>query len=147
MRKLQLATHCILSLWNTLILRRNHRFWLCGCIHIKNKTNTNTHIPGQMHHKIFSYDKSWLMPNNDRKSEISNHFSTLERSLMQLDKIPTLTKCPESHVKWITFETITFQYTLIQWNKRIFFSTSSIFKEFTTNWMHLFYFSVEHFVT
>lgn len=50
------------------------------------KTNTNALIPGQMHHKMFSYDKSWLMPSNDRKSEISNHFSTLERSLCSWTK-------------------------------------------------------------
>lgn len=40
-----------------------------------------------MHEEMFSYETSWLMPHNDRTSEISNHF-ILNRSLCSWKKIP-----------------------------------------------------------
>lgn len=61
-------------------LKEKSRIRMCGCIQ-----PTATNASGRCTGKMFSYDKSWLMPNNDRKNEISNEFN-LRTFFVQLEK-------------------------------------------------------------
>lgn len=142
------ATHCILNALALSLVQRMHR--------LKEKTwilivRVHTQLKHQYQHKyrfpsrcttgkkLFSYDKFSLMPNNDRKNEISNPFLIQNVFLCAAGKIPILMHRWIKN-RWMHIQNDRFFLPLLNVLPEWIFSANSNGKQCTTEWKHFFHF-------